>query len=302
VSGWRSGARAAAPAKTKSRSRSWPSGCREPRADRHDARGGEIPVRNLAVAAVFEEIADRLAIQGPNVFRINAYRNAARMLQELCGDVAAMAEQGRDLTELRGIDADCAGKICEIAKTGGCELLERLRREMPSAVTVLLRIPGLGPKRVAALWHDLDLLLTARKTGEAIARFTGFAEVEEVLSRGGTCASRCRPDRSARSERSAAKRARLLGAVPADHALEVSAECASHEFVADPRATARGFLIHPGTGGLPLAGKVCALERMDRHSLRGTRFRRVRTCEAIGRARKARQEVPGRGAKRSHIG
>jgi len=166
VSGWGSGARAAAPAKTKSRSRSWPSDCREPRADRHDARGGEMPVRNLAVAAVFEEIADRLAIQGANVFRINAYRNAARMLQELCGDVAAMAEQGRDLTELRGIDADSAGKICEIAKTGGCELLERLRREMPSAVTVLLRIPGLGPKRVAALWHDLDLLLTARKARE----------------------------------------------------------------------------------------------------------------------------------------
>jgi len=142
-----------------------------------------MPVRNLAVAAVFDEIADRLDIQGANAFRIRAYRNASRMLQELSGDIAAMVEQGRDLTELRGIGADLAGKIREIAATGSCELLERLRREMPPAVTELLQIPGLGPKRVAVLWHDLDVqtpeqVLRAARDGR-IRALSGFGEKTE---------------------------------------------------------------------------------------------------------------------------
>jgi DNA polymerase (family 10) len=114
-------------------------------------------VQNLAVAAVFEEIADRLAIQGANVFRVRAYSNAARMLEGLGRDVKQMLERGDDLSELPGIGADLAGKIREVVETGKCVVLERLRREMPAAVTELLKVPGLGPKRVGALWHDLDV-------------------------------------------------------------------------------------------------------------------------------------------------
>lgn len=114
-------------------------------------------VQNLAVAAIFEEIADRLAIQGENTFRVRAYSNAARMLQGLGADVKQKLERGDDLTELPGIGADLAGKIREIVETGKCALLERLRREMPAAVTELLKVPGLGPKRVAMLWHELDV-------------------------------------------------------------------------------------------------------------------------------------------------
>lgn len=132
-------------------------------------------VRNLAVAAVFEEIADRLDIQGANAFRIRAYRNAARMLQDLSGDVGAMVRQGRDLTELRGIGTDLAAKIREIVATGSCELLERLRREMPPAVTELLQIPGLGPKRVAVLWHDLDV-----QTPEQVLRAARDARIRAL--------------------------------------------------------------------------------------------------------------------------
>jgi len=147
------------------------------------AEGGKMPVRNLAVAAVFDEIADRLAIQGANVFRINAYRNAARTLQELGADVGEMVGQGRDLPRLRGIGADLAGKIREVVTTGTCELLERLRREMPPAVTELLQVPGLGPKRVAVLWHDLDVqtpeqVLRAARDGR-IRALPGFGEKTE---------------------------------------------------------------------------------------------------------------------------
>ncbi len=113
--------------------------------------------QNLAAAAVFEEIADRLAIQGENAFRVRAYSNAARLLQGLGPDVKQKLDRGEDLTELPGIGADLAAKIREIVDTGTCGLLEDLRRKMPAAVTELLKVPGLGPKRVALLWHDLDV-------------------------------------------------------------------------------------------------------------------------------------------------
>src|SRR5512136_3310579 len=100
-----------------------------------------MPVKNLAIAAIFEEIGDRLAIQGANVFRIRAYKNAARTLQELGEDVGQMVARGDDLTELPGVGTDLAGKISEAVATGRCALLERLRREMPPAITELLKVP-----------------------------------------------------------------------------------------------------------------------------------------------------------------
>src|SRR6266705_2641559 len=113
--------------------------------------------QNLAAAAIFEEIADRLAIQGENAFRVRAYSNAARLLQGLGPDVKQKIERDDDLTELPGIGGDLAAKIREIVQTGTCGLLEELRQQMPAAVTELLKVPGLGPKRVALLWHDLDV-------------------------------------------------------------------------------------------------------------------------------------------------
>ena len=142
-----------------------------------------MPVQNLAIAAIFDEIGDRLAIQGANVFRIRAYKNASRTLQELGEDVGEMIARGDDLTELAGIGADLAGKISEIAATGKCALLERLRREMPPAITELLKVPGLGPKRARALWHDLDVrtpeqVLRAARDGR-IRSLPGFGETME---------------------------------------------------------------------------------------------------------------------------
>ncbi|MGE5713202.1 MAG: helix-hairpin-helix domain-containing protein, partial [Betaproteobacteria bacterium] len=112
---------------------------------------------NARIAAVFEEIADLLEVQDENPFRIRAYRNAARTVQELQRDVKQMTERGETLAGTPGIGADLAGKIGELATRGSCDVLERLRREMPSAITELLKVPGLGPKRVKTLWHDLGV-------------------------------------------------------------------------------------------------------------------------------------------------
>jgi len=108
-----------------------------------NARGLTIPTIFLTTTAVFEEIADRLEIQDANPFRIRAYRNAARTLGELPQEARALLEKGEDLTRLPGIGDDRAAKIREIVTTGRCGLLDRLRRELPPAVTELLQIPGL---------------------------------------------------------------------------------------------------------------------------------------------------------------
>lgn len=143
-----------------------------------------MPVHNADIAALFEEIADRLEIQGANPFRIRAYRNAARTLGELPQEARALLEKGEDLTRLPGIGDDLAAKVSEIVTTGRCSLLQRLRRELPPAVTELLQIPGLGPKRVKALYHDLEVqtveqLARAARDGR-IRALPGFGERTEL--------------------------------------------------------------------------------------------------------------------------
>jgi DNA polymerase (family 10) len=142
-----------------------------------------MPKHNADIAAVFEEIADLLEIQGANPFRIRAYRNAARIVSELSQEVSRMLEKGEDLTELPGIGDDLAGKIKEIVSSGHCSLLDRLHAELPPAITELLKIPGLGPKRVKALYHDLDVqtieqLHRAARDGR-IRELPGFGEKTE---------------------------------------------------------------------------------------------------------------------------
>jgi len=110
---------------------------------------------NARIAAVFEEIADLLEVQGGNPFRIRAYRNAARTVNQQGPAFAERAARGEALGKLAGVGADLDAKIHEIARTGSCELLQELRRTVPRGTASLLRIPGLGPKRVRALSERL---------------------------------------------------------------------------------------------------------------------------------------------------
>jgi DNA polymerase (family X) len=116
-----------------------------------------MPVHNADISAIFEEIADLLEIEGANPFRIRAYRNAARTVNEYPQELRVLVERGEALPHLPGIGADLAGKIREISGSGSCSMLQRLRQQLPPAITGLLKIPGLGPKRVKTLYHDLDV-------------------------------------------------------------------------------------------------------------------------------------------------
>jgi DNA polymerase (family 10) len=140
-------------------------------------------VTNAAIAAIFDEIADLLDIQSANPFRVRAYRNAARTIGELGTDVKTLMARGMPLTDIPGIGADLSNKITEIVDTGSCEFLKRLQKDVPPAVTQLMRLPGLGPKRVKTLWKDLDIqtmdqLLKAAQAGR-IRELPGFGEKTE---------------------------------------------------------------------------------------------------------------------------
>lgn len=116
-----------------------------------------MPFSNADAAAVFNEIADLLEVQGGNAFRVRAYRNAARTLADLGRSVKEMLEAGEDLDALPGIGKDLAGKIAEIVATGSCAQLDSLRKEVPPGITELLQLPGIGPKRVQALHRALGV-------------------------------------------------------------------------------------------------------------------------------------------------
>ncbi|MFN4148180.1 MAG: helix-hairpin-helix domain-containing protein [Rhodocyclaceae bacterium] len=134
-----------------------------------------MPIHNADIAAVFSEIADLLEIEGANPFRIRAYRNAARIVNEWPRELRSLVEAGEDLTRLPGIGEDLAAKIHEIVAIGHCRALEKLRKELPPAITELLHIPGLGPKRVRTLWHELDI-----QTLEQLARAAHDGRIRQL--------------------------------------------------------------------------------------------------------------------------
>lgn len=140
-------------------------------------------IRNAEIAAIFDEIADLLELQQANPFRVRAYRRAARTLLGLRHEAAEMMIAGEVLTDLPGIGDDLAGKISDVVHTGGTEILFRLRRELPAGLINLLKVPGLGPKRVKLLYDKLriDSVPALHKAAAAgkLAKIAGFGPKSE---------------------------------------------------------------------------------------------------------------------------
>jgi DNA polymerase (family 10) len=146
-----------------------------------------LPVHNSEISDIFTQVADLLEIQGSNQFRVRAYRNASRTIGGLPQSAADLVVRGDDLSSLPGIGKDLASKIAEIVKTGKLRLLEELRSELPAGLSDLMKIGGLGPKRVAILFrrlgvNDLDTLKKA-VSEKKIRELPGFGEkTERVIS------------------------------------------------------------------------------------------------------------------------
>ncbi len=138
---------------------------------------------NADIAAVFEEVADLLELQQANAFRVRAYRNAARTISHWPKAMADLLARGHDLADLPAIGKSLAGKVEEIVRRGSCDQLDRLRESSPPGITDLLHIPGLGPKRVHTLYHELGIhtprqLLDAAREGR-IRELPGFGTRSE---------------------------------------------------------------------------------------------------------------------------
>jgi DNA polymerase (family 10) len=140
-----------------------------------------MPVQNAEIAAMFDQAAELLEIQGENQFRVRAYRRAARVIEGLPQSVRSLLSDGRDLSELPGIGNDLAGKIADIVKTGHFPLLDTLKKKLPGDLGDMAALPGLGPKRIKLLCdrfkvRTLDDLRRVLKTGR-LGQIKGFGPV-----------------------------------------------------------------------------------------------------------------------------
>jgi DNA polymerase (family X) len=138
---------------------------------------------NQQLAETFRTIADLLEIKGENKFKILAYRKAADSLSNLSQDANELWKQGK-LTEVDGVGKAIAEKIDELLTTGHLGFLERLEAEVPPSLAELLKVPDLGPKKVAEFWKQLNIinlagLETAAREGKLRA-LPGMGEKSEA--------------------------------------------------------------------------------------------------------------------------
>jgi DNA polymerase (family X) len=138
---------------------------------------------NNQIANLFEEVAELLEVQGENSFRIRAYNNAARVIKSHPHSIAEMVDRGEDLRSLPGIGAELSKKIVEIVKTGKLPILAELEKSVPPAVISMMRIPGLGGKRIHAILNALPVAtiddLEAAARANRIQGLPGFAAKTE---------------------------------------------------------------------------------------------------------------------------
>jgi DNA polymerase (family 10) len=142
------------------------------------------------IARLFDEVADLLEIQDANPFRVRAYRNAARTIRDFPEPIADLVRAGtKDLTEIAGIGDDLAEKIADIVTTGELPLRKQLASKLPAGLLDLLRIPGLGPKRVKLLYKKLKVKsaadLAAALDKGRIQKLKGFGPKMEEKMRAG---------------------------------------------------------------------------------------------------------------------
>jgi DNA polymerase (family 10) len=114
-------------------------------------------MENKTIADIFTEIADILEIQGENPFRVRSYRNASRTIQDMSRSLESLVNAGENPEEIPGIGKSMSEKIQEILSTGKCHTLEELRSRFPPGLTELLKLEGLGPKKVKSLYEELSV-------------------------------------------------------------------------------------------------------------------------------------------------
>ncbi|MDX6488989.1 MAG: polymerase [Gaiellaceae bacterium] len=108
------------------------------------------------MAAQFDLLADLMELEGADRFRVSSYRSAASRIRETGSSVAQLALDGR-AKELQGIGKTIEGKIVEIVEDGEIHALSKRKDVVPGDVALFMRLPGLGAKTAARIWHELGI-------------------------------------------------------------------------------------------------------------------------------------------------
>ncbi|MDB4618161.1 DNA polymerase/3'-5' exonuclease PolX [Akkermansiaceae bacterium] len=143
-------------------------------------------VTRETLVKTLEEIALLLELKGENPFKTRAYRKGAEIVQNFDGDIVARAAAD-DLKEIKGIGDALQQKLNELAVNGKLEYHENLRAEFPESLFELFEVQGLGPKKIKAVYDQLQVdsiasLKEACENGQ-VAKLKGFGAktAEKVL-------------------------------------------------------------------------------------------------------------------------
>jgi len=134
-------------------------------------------LENKEIAAVFRQIEILMRVLGEDDRRAQTYGRVAWQIERMAESAADLAAAGR-LIENRGIGPKIQAAVAEIVDRGACTRLEELAARVPPGVPEILRIPGLGPKRVHAVLTGLSVEsleeLAAAAADGRLAALPGF--------------------------------------------------------------------------------------------------------------------------------
>jgi len=108
------------------------------------------------ISHILEEMGTMMEIKGENPFKIRAYLNAARIINSVESDFEEIVTSGT-LGNIKGIGKGLSEKITTLMQTGNLEEYNEIKSSIPSELLDMLKIPGMGPKKVRALWEKLDI-------------------------------------------------------------------------------------------------------------------------------------------------
>ena len=111
---------------------------------------------NAQIAAALDELGDLYELDGAVSYRVIAYRNAAKAVRESSVSIVAMSREGR-VTSVPGIGKTLEEKLRALDETGDIPALVKLRAKFPPGLIELVRLPGVGPKRVRRLYDELGI-------------------------------------------------------------------------------------------------------------------------------------------------
>lgn len=134
------------------------------------------------VSDILDEVGTLLELKGENPFKSRAFHNAARILSGVTEDLKILVDSG-EIRKIKGIGESTAKIISDLVTTGKSPDHESLKKGFPPGIFDMMKVQGMGPKKVAILFKkmkisSLDQLEKAAKEGK-LEKLEGFGKKTE---------------------------------------------------------------------------------------------------------------------------